>query len=326
MKKITGINNILVDVFTDSTDDIIRQQGLQKGTMYLVTMEQWERLSQDVSKNFVAPGGSVCNTLATISTVGLGTHVIGVIGDDSYGETVMEHFEQPGIDSTDVEVLAGQPTGRSLIMVTPDGMRTMITCPGVNVHLSSKSIPLHSVIDSDYVILEGYMMENSTNREALYRAIEVSGSYSSQIAITLSDARVAGKYRRNFEEIAQRAHFLFGNVAEFEAFYDLNGLKEVIAESQKHQYISVITNSDQGSVVVQGDQVVPFPAVKASKVIDSTGAGDQYLAGFLIGQANGADIVASGQFASILGSAAIEQIGGVLYRDVKDIFRRTLKS
>ncbi|NQY82753.1 MAG: adenosine kinase [Alphaproteobacteria bacterium] len=323
MKKVVGIGNALIDVFVDGNDAKLKEHGLTKGTMHLARLEEWVKYAKVFPMTLISPGGSVCNSFSTLAQLGLDCRLIAVLGKDSYCETIKNHFSDLKIDVENVTVLTKDATGRSLIIITPDGERTMVTHLGACARLNATHVSIHSMMECSALILEGYLISGNGGREALSRGVEIAHVQDITSVLTLSDSTLVKTHREDFIKLLNyNVDILFGNLHEYNALLNTDSMGAVVSAIKDRGQLSIITNSENGSVICQKGKVIEIPPITAKKVINTTGAGDQYLAGFIAAHLKGTHNEAAGHFASVLGSAAVEQISAIFHRDIKDIIAR----
>ena len=323
MQKVAGIGNALIDVFVDGSDAAIAQAGLKKGKTHLVSLKEWGEYAKKFPMVFTSPGGAMCNILSTLSLVGLECQMVASIGKDSFGTTLKDHCGSLKINLENANVTENEITGRVLIIATPDHVETHVVYLGACVHLSGQHVSMHAMLDSKALILEGYLVSNESAREAIERGVEIAHIQNIVSVLTFSGAKMVQKYREYYQRyIEKNVNITSGNIAEYMALLEVDSVTEVIAACKDRDTLSVITRGAEGAILCQKGDVIEIPPVLAKKVLDRTGASDQFLAGFLAAYLKGAKMQASGRFGAVLGSAVIEQISGIFHRDIKDIVAR----
>ena len=323
MIKVAGIGNALIDVFVDGTDAKIAEAGLTKGGTHIVSLKEWAEYAKQFPMIFLSPGGETCNTFSTLALLGMQCQMFASIGKDDFGATLKDHFSGLGINTENVHTMDKKATGRALVIVTPDQVRTHVIHLGACQELSGQHVSMHSMLDSKALVLEGFTVANDSTREAVARGVEISHIQDIISVLTLSGSQLVTTHREHFNKyLAKNVNVVFGKVSEFNALFDTSSVEESVSACKDRENLSIITQGAEGAVLCQKGQVIEIPPVQAKKIIDNTGAGDQFLAGFLTAYLKGASLAPAGRFGSVLGSAIIEQISGIFHRDIKDIVAR----
>ena len=303
---VAAIGNAIVDVISPASDDFLADTGLIKGTMRLIDDAEAQALYARMAAAVEASGGSACNSIAGLSSFGGRGAFIGKIGVDALGAVFTHDIESLGVRFGGVP-LKDVVTGRCLINVTPDGERTMTTCLGAAALLEPSDVEPAVIEAAAVVYLEGYLFDPEPARRAFAKAAGLARASGRMIALTLSDAFVVERHRGALLGfIESEVDILFANEAEITALYQTKDFDEAVAAARGKAKISAITRGKQGSTIITGDETHHVNAVPIEKVVDTTGAGDQYAAGFLHGLARGLSLEHCGRLGSL---AAAEVIG-----------------
>src|SRR6478736_7882823 len=283
------IGNAIVDVIANASDDFLSAEGLVKGSMRLIDAEEAERLYGHMGPAHQVSGGSAGNTAAGVAALGGRAGFIGQVAPDQLGEFYRHNLTSTGVEFTTAASDVGAPTARSMILVTPDGHRTMNTFLGAAQNLPASALDEAQIRDSAILYLEGYLWDPEVPRYAMVRAIEVARESGRKVAFTLSDTFCVDRHRDGFNELlAQgRIDILFANQAEVEALAGIAHLEEAVAAVKDKVEILVVTRSEDGALATRGDERADVPAERIEKLVDTTGAGDLFAAGFLFGHARG---------------------------------------
>jgi sugar/nucleoside kinase (ribokinase family) len=306
---ITAIGNAIVDVIAPCDDAFLDTESLTKGSMQLIDQAQATALYGKMTKGVETSGGSAANTIAGIASFGGSAAFLGKVAADKLGATFVEDMWKIGAKYRTPPLSAGPSTARCLINVTPDGERTMCTYLGASTHFTDFDVDKEFIEGAKVVYLEGYLFDPPEARQAFAKAAGLARASGRQIALTLSDSFVVDRHRealRGF--IETQVDILFANEAEITALFetDFDAAIEAVRGLVK---IAAVTRSEQGSVIVSGDETHRVPAVPVEKVVDTTGAGDQYAAGFLFGLSQGRPLDVCGRLGSLAAAEVISHYG-----------------
>jgi sugar/nucleoside kinase (ribokinase family) len=306
---VAAIGNAIVDVISPASDDFLSDRGLIKGTMRLIDDVEAQALYARMAAAVEASGGSACNSIAGLSSFGGRGAFIGKIGVDELGAVFTHDIEALGVRFGGVPLTDGV-TGRCLINVTPDGERTMTTCLGAAALLEPSDVDSAIIEAAAVVYLEGYLFDPEPARRAFAKAAGLARASGRLIALTLSDAFVVERHRGALLGfIESEVDILFANEAEITALYQTKDFDEAVAAARGKAKISAITRGKQGSTIISGDETHHVNAVPIEKVVDTTGAGDQYAAGFLHGLARGLSLDHCGRLGSLAAAEVIAHYG-----------------
>ncbi len=306
---IVGIGNAIVDVVAPAGDDFLSRHTMRKGAMALISAEQAEALYAAMPPGQESSGGSVANTCAVAAGLGARVAFLGKVADDALGTVFRHDISAAGVHFPTAPAIGGAPTARCLIVVTPDGQRTMNTYLGACVEFGGADLDDGVVAASAVTYLEGYLFDPPLAQEAFRRAAEVAHGAGRQIAMSLSDAFCVDRHRDAFREfVRDHVDILFANEAEVCSLYQENEFEAAARRAGADVTVAALTQSEAGSVVLRGAERVEV-AAEPARVVDTTGAGDAYAAGFLAAHAMGLDLPACGRLGSLAAAAAIGQYG-----------------
>ena len=305
------IGNAIVDVIANASDEFLSEEGLVKGSMRLIDAEEAERLYSHMGPAHQVSGGSAGNTAAGIAALGGRAGFIGQVAPDQLGEFYRHDLTSTGVEFITPAAEVGQPTARSMILVTPDGHRTMNTFLGAAQHLPRHSLDEAQIRDSAILYLEGYLWDPETPRYAMVRAIEVAREAGRKIAFTLSDTFCVDRHRDGFNQLLDggRIDILFANQAEIEALAGVPHLETAVAAIAPKVETLVVTRSEEGALAIRGGERADMPAEPITELVDTTGAGDLFAAGFLYGIARGRPLEQSLRVGAICAAEVIQHYG-----------------
>ena len=305
------IGNAIVDVIANASDEFLSEEGLVKGSMRLIDAEEAERLYSHMGPAHQVSGGSAGNTAAGIAALGGRAGFIGQVAPDQLGEFYRHDLTSTGVEFITPAAEVGQPTARSMILVTPDGHRTMNTFLGAAQHLPRHSLDEAQIRDSAILYLEGYLWDPETPRYAMVRAIEVAREAGRKIAFTLSDTFCVDRHRDGFNQLLDggRIDILFANQAEIEALAGVPHLETAVAAIAPKVETLVVTRSEEGALAIRGGERADVPAEPITELVDTTGAGDLFAAGFLYGIARGRPLEQSLRVGAICAAEVIQHYG-----------------
>lgn len=308
---VLAIGNAIVDVIADADDSFLHRHAMTKGSMRLIDADEAERLYADMGPGRELSGGSAANTVAGLAALGLSTGFIGQIGDDELGQIFSHDIRSLGVEFATPPRGDAGPTGRCLIVVTSDAQRTMSTFLGAAQRLEAGAVTKDSVGRARILYLEGYLWDPAEPRAAMESAIEVARSADTKVAFTLSDGFVVERHRADFLRLIDegKIDILFANEVEFLHLAHETDLKPAFEKFAHKVPTLVVTRSEHGAMVAAGDERAHVPAVPVKRLVDTTGAGDLFAAGFLAGQARGRSLKESLQLGAIAASEVIQHYG-----------------
>ncbi len=307
---VVGIGNAIVDVLGDADDGFLARHGMPKGAMTLIDTARAEQLYTEMKGAVECSGGSAANTIAGFASLGGQPAFIGKVRDDALGQVFAREIRASGVTFDTTAATAGPPTGRCLIFVTPDAQRTMQTFLGVSATLSPEDVHPETVAAARITFLEGYLWEEGAAKEAFLRAASLAHDAGRKVALTLSDPFCVERHRAEFRDLVEHhIDILFANEVEALSLYETTSFDEAVRRLQGHCEVAAVTRSAEGSVVLANGKTEHFPAEPVDRVVDTTGAGDLYAAGFLFGLSSGADTATCARLASIAAGEIISHYG-----------------
>jgi sugar/nucleoside kinase (ribokinase family) len=317
---VVAIGNAIVDILAPATDAFIADNGMTKGAMALVfSPEEADALYAKMGPGQEVSGGSAANTIAGMAALGSSCAFIGQVADDQLGEVFAHDIRAAGI-RYDTASRAGAPTtGRCLIFVTPDGQRTMNTFLGASHYLPAEALDRDLIADARYLYLEGYLWDPEEPRAAMRAAIDIARAAGRKVAFTLSAEFVIDRHRDAFLSLIADGliDVLFGNEAEIAFLTQTDGTEAAIDALRDKVPLIVVTLAERGACAVAGEARVVVPARPIDKVVDTTGAGDLFAAGFLHGQSQGRSLEDSLTLGAICAAEVIGHFGARPLADLK---------
>lgn len=303
---VVGLGNALVDVISHEPDDFLERHGLVKGSMTLIDEQRAEELYAAMGQGTEMSGGSAANTVAGLASLGSEAAFVGKVRDDTLGQVFRHDLQACGVAFDSLAAGAGPSTGRCLIVVTADAERTMSTYLGAGSDMGPDYIDPAVVGNARVVYLEGYLWDRPEAKEAYRKSSRIAHDSGGEVALTLSDSFCVERHRAEWIELVDEAvDILFGNADEVQMLYGLS-FEEVVARLQRTVKVAAVTRGAEGSTVVTPERVVEVPACPVDHLVDTTGAGDLYAAGFLHAYTHGGDLAECGRIGAI---AAAEVIG-----------------
>jgi len=304
------IGNAIVDVISHADDAFLDQHDMVKGSMQLIDADVALALYEAMPPAIEASGGSAANTAAGIASFGGKVGFIGKVADDQLGQVFTHDIRATGVEYRPLAPPADHATARCLILVTPDAQRTMNTFLGVSALISPADVDIDLVERAKVVYCEGYLWDLPDAKAALLAGMEGARASGGKVSFTLSDSFCVDRHREEFIDLAENhVDILFGNEAEICSLYETDSFEEAAERVAGHCEIACLTRSEKGSVIITADGArVSVPASPVD-LVDTTGAGDLFAAGFLYGFTNGLDLEASGRLATLAASEVISHIG-----------------
>lgn len=322
---VTAIGNAIVDVLAQADDDLLARHHLPKGAMNLIDADAAERLYAIMGAAIESSGGSAGNTIAGLAALGGRGAYIGKVADDQLGQVFTHDIRAVGVEYDTAPLQGGLPTARSLIFVTPDAQRTMQTFLGACTQLGPEDVNMDYITSSKVVYLEGYLWDLPRAKAAMRDAALRAQSAGVKVSLTLSDAFCVDRFREEFLELVHKhVDILFANENEILSLYQVATFDDALQQVRAHCEIAALTRSEKGSVIVSGDEVHVIDAIKGVKVVDTTGAGDAYAAGFLFGYTRGYDLATCGRLGGAMAAHVISHYGGRPQGDMKAVAAKVL--
>jgi sugar/nucleoside kinase (ribokinase family) len=307
---VVGIGNAMVDVLAHAEDGFLARQGLVKGAMQLVDEARARELYDAMGPGVEISGGSAANTMVGVASFGGRAHYIGKVRDDQLGDVFGHDLRSTGVAYDTPRATDGPPTGRCLILVTPDAQRTMSTFLGASSRLGPRDVDPRLVARGRILYLEGYLFDPPEAQEAFRVAAAAAHAAGRKVSLTLSDPFCVDRHRKAFLDLVERhVDILFANEAEICALYEAADFEAALARVRGHCEIAALTRSARGSVILGEGRVFRVAAQPVGAVVDTTGAGDLYAAGVLYGLSRGLDLPTCGRLGSLAAAEVIAHVG-----------------
>ena len=307
---VVGIGNAIVDIIDNTDDAFLARHGMAKGGMALIDETQAEALYAAMGPAMELSGGSAGNTIAGLASLGAACGYIGKVRDDQLGQVFRHDITAAGVAFPTPSASSGPATARCLISVTPDAQRTMSTYLGACTGLGPADIDTRLVASAQVTYVEGYLWDAPEAKKAVLKAFDAAHAAGRKVSITLSDSFCVGRYRAEFRDlIRNQVDILVGNESEITSLYEVNSFEEALEMARKEAKIAALTRSEQGSVVIKGSETYAVPAAPVAKVVDTTGAGDLYAAGFLFGFTHGKPLAECARLGGIAAAEIISHVG-----------------
>jgi sugar/nucleoside kinase (ribokinase family) len=310
---VVAIGNAIVDIIGRCDDAYLAKHGCPKGGMSLVDEPRIAALYAGMGPGIEISGGSAANTVAGVASFGGTSAFIGKVADDDFGRIFAHDIKAIGVGygNKPIAKLAGQAgTSRSLILVTPDGERTMNTLLGISTQFTQADLDQHTIESAKVTYLEGYLFDAPEAKAAFRHAAQIARKAGRQVSLTLSDAFCVDRYRADFLAfIKADVDILFANESELLALYQTTSFDEAASHLKRDAKLAAVTRGAKGSVVLSAAATVTVSAKPIAKVVDTTGAGDLYAAGFLFGHTHGRDAADCGRLGSIAAAEIISHVG-----------------
>ena len=307
---VVGIGNAIVDIIARCDDAFLSKHDLAKGFMRLIDAEEANRLYEAMGPAVERSGGSAANTIAGLASFGAKCGFIGRVAADQFGGIFRHDIRSLGVAYDTLPASNGAPTARCLILVTPDGERTMNTFLGASVDFTPEDLDLALIGASRIVYLEGYLFDRDEAKAAFRAAARMAKKAGAKVALSLSDAFCVDRHRDDFKAfVREGADIVFANEKEITTLYQVNSFAEAADRALQDCEMAVLTRSEAGSVIVAQGETFEIPAESVPQVVDVTGAGDLYAAGFLYGLTRGAPLESCGALGSLAAAEAIGHIG-----------------
>ena len=313
------VGNAIVDILADVSFEFMNDQGIEPGSWRPVEKEEIEKLQTIIPDNKVASGGSAANSAVGFSFLGGSSAFIGRVKNDALGIEYIKDMDDAGVKFTSNPSETGLDTGRCLVYVTPDAQRSMRTYLGAASQLSPDEVNEESIANSAIVYLEGYLWDEDLAKSSCKKALELAKKNNIQTALSLSDSFCVTKWHEEILDLTKNVDIVFGNEDEFKALFKTEILSDAISASRSQLKLSIITRGHNGSIVIsdsQTDEVVAYPP---DKLVDTTGAGDLYAAGFLYGLSNNMRHHECANLGSYLSSRVISVLGPRTEKDIREL-------
>ena len=308
---VLGIGNAIFDVLVQTDEGFLAAHDMVKGSMALIDEARAAAIYRDMGPAVELSGGSAANTIVGVASFGGRAAYIGKVRDDQIGRLYAHDIRAAGVVFETPSASAGPATGCSYILVTPDGERTMNTYLGAAQDLSPADIDANQVAAASITYLEGYLWDPQSAKEAFLKASTIAHQAERQVALTLSDSFCVDRYRGEFLDLMRKGtvDVVFANEAELHALYQTSDFDGALKQLREDVKLGVVTRSEKGCVVSSREGVVAVSASPVEKVIDTTGAGDLFAAGFLFGMVRNVGHEKAGRLAALAASEIIQHIG-----------------
>jgi sugar/nucleoside kinase (ribokinase family) len=307
---VAAIGNAIVDVIAPADDAFLAANALDKGAMMLVDAERSAALYGKMTKGVETSGGSAGNTIAGVASFGGKAAYLGKVAEDRLGATFTAEMRAIGAHFEPTPLVGGPATAVSMINVTPDGQRTMCTFLGASVEFTDADVTPAVIEGAKIVYLEGYLFDAEPARKAFAKAAALARGSGRMLAITLSDGFVVDRHRAGLLAfIESQVDLVFANEVEICSLFETDSFEAAMGEITLRAKLAAVTRSEQGSVVATNAETYAVPAFPVEKVVDTTGAGDQYAAGFMFGLARGRSLPDCARLGSLAASEVISHYG-----------------
>ncbi len=315
---VLGIGNAIVDVLARAEEAFLARHGFVKGTMQLIDEETAQNLYTRMSAGVEQSGGSAANTIAGIAALGGSGAFIGRVRDDQLGEIFAHDIRAIGVHFDTPAATDGPTTARCLVLVTADGERTMNTYLGASTALGPRDINPKLVAQSKVTYLEGYLWDPEEAKQAFLEAASLAHRAGRQVALSLSDPFCVDRHREDFRKlVVNEVDILLANEDEIKSLYEVEHFDDALQKLRGECELAVLTRSAAGSVVISGEETHIISAAPVDEVVDATGAGDLFAAGFLYGHTNGFDVTRSARLGALAASEAISHFGARPESEIK---------
>ena len=321
---VLAIGNAIFDVLVQTDDAFLATHQMSKGGMALIDESRAKAIYDAMGKATEMSGGSAANTIVGLASLGANVAYVGKVKDDQIGKLYTHDIRSAGVSYETKPAAAGPATGCSYILVTPDGERTMNTYLGAAQDLTPEDIDPAAIAASQYVYLEGYLWDPTSAKEAFIKASKIAHDACRKVALTLSDAFCVGRYRSEFLDLMRNGtvDIIFANEAELSSLYETENFDAALGELRKDTRLGIVTRSEKGCVVASSDGIVAVPAHKIEKLVDTTGAGDLFAAGFLFGLVRNAGYENAGKLGALAAAEVIQHIGARPQVSLKELAKK----
>jgi len=307
---VVGIGNAIVDIIDNTDDGFLARHGMVKGAMTLIDEAQAEAIYAAMGPAIALSGGSAGNTIAGLASLGAKCGYIGKVRDDQLGQVFRHDIAAAGVAFPTPAATEGPATARCLILVTPDAQRTMNTFLGACVNLHPADIDEALIASAKFTYLEGYLYDPPHAKEAFRKAAAAARAAGRKVALSLSDSFCVHRHRESFLELLKTIDVLFANEAEICALFETEDFDAAVEAARAAVPLAAITRGAAGATIVSGDKTVGTTAAPVAKVVDTTGAGDLFAAGFLFGLCREAPLAECGRLAALSAAEIISHYGG----------------
>ena len=323
---VLGIGNAIVDVLVQTSDSFLEEEGLEKGTMELVNADRVNELYSKIGPAVECSGGSAANTIAALTSLGGRGAFIGKLHDDTLGQVFRRDIKALGVSFKTPAATDGLPTATSLVLVSPDAERTMQTYLGACAELTPDDIDEGEVSAATVTYLEGYLWDPPAAKEAFMKAAGIAHAKGRVVSLSLSDPFCVDRHRADFLHlVSDHVDILFANEEEIISLYKADDFETALAAVKKHCKMAALTRGAKGSVVLVGGEFIMVDPEPIEHLIDTTGAGDAYAAGFLFGLSQGKDLARCARIGNIIAAEVIQHMGARSDRSLKNLIASKLE-
>jgi sugar/nucleoside kinase (ribokinase family) len=321
---VLGIGNAIFDVLVRTDEGFLAAHGMAKGGMALIDETRAASIYRDMGPATEMSGGSAANTIVGVANLGARAAYVGKVRDDQIGHLYTHDIRAAGVAFETKPAAGGPATGCSYILVTPDGERTMNTYLGAAQELMPGDIDAGQIAASAIVYLEGYLWDPKSAKEAFVKASTIAHDAGRQVALTLSDSFCVGRYRGEFLDLMRNGtvDLVFANEAELSSLYETADFDAALKQLRSDTKLGVVTRSEKGCVVASKEGVTAVPAFPVGKIVDTTGAGDLFAAGFLFGLVRGAGHEKAGRLGALAAAEVIQHIGARPQVSLKELAQK----
>jgi sugar/nucleoside kinase (ribokinase family) len=322
---VLGIGNAIFDVLVRTDEGFLAAHGMAKGGMALIDEARAATIYRDMGPATEVSGGSAANTIVGIANFGASAAYVGKVKRDQIGELYVHDIRSAGVTFKTPPAIGGPATGCSYILVTPDGERTMNTYLGAAQDLTPADIDPEEVAASRIVYLEGYLWDPKNAKEAFVKAAKIAHGARRKVALTLSDSFCVDRYRDEFLGLMRNGtvDLVFANESELHSLYMTSDFDTALKQLRNDVNLGVVTRSEKGCMVVSPDETVAVPAFPVERLVDTTGAGDLFAAGFLFGLARGQSYQVAGRLGALAAAEVIQHIGARPLTSLKELAQQT---
>jgi sugar/nucleoside kinase (ribokinase family) len=320
---VLGIGNAIVDVIARTDDDFLVKQNMQKGTMALIDEARAAAIYDAMGPAVEVSGGSAANTIAGVASLGARAAFVGKVKDDELGRVFAHDIRAAGVVYETPPASSGPSTARCYVLVTADGERTLNTYLGAAQDLHPNDIDADAVARSGIIYLEGYLWDPPKAKEAFLKAAEIAHAADRDVALTLSDAFCVDRYRAEFLDLIRggTVDLVFANERELHSLYETADFDTALNALRSDAKLAVVTRSEKGCLVVTRSETEAVPAYPVPRVVDATGAGDLFAAGFLVGLSRGTDYRSAARLGALAASEVIQHLGARPETSLKTLAR-----
>lgn len=328
---VLGIGNAIMDVLAPVDERVLAREDIVKGGMTLVDEDRALHLhaafKKDSKKIAEIAGGSGANTIAGVAGLGVSAAYVGKVANDNLGKRFVDSLRQEGVTADTAPLEGGAATARCLIAVTPDGERSMSTYLGANTSFGPQDIDAGTIRAAAITYMEGYLFDTDDQKAAFVKAAEIAKAAGRKVALTLSDDFCVARHRASFQHLVENhVDVLFANKDEMLSLYELDDLGQALKRVWTSGTTAAVTRSEKGSVIIDNGEIYEIKAVPIKKLVDTTGAGDQYAAGVLAGRALGMDWKDAGHLGSLCAAEVITHYGARPEKNIHELAEQGITS